>query len=77
MLSIKGGSPREDVVDDIDLELIADLQAEEWQIQQKLQRAVNVLESRILHGATVQTNRFYFDRNLRMVRSKKEEKAGG
>jgi hypothetical protein len=38
---------------------------------------INSLENRIINGARIETREWYFDRELRMVRSRKEDKAGG
>jgi hypothetical protein len=67
--SISGGAPPDDVIDEMDLEIVADLQAEEWKVQQRLQHAVNALETRILHGARVVAKSRKWDPELRMVRT--------
>jgi len=68
VLSIEGAFQR-DVVTDDDLELVADKQAQAWRVEQEMQQAVARLKARLEHGATVKATRYYFDRELGMVRT--------
>ena len=76
IVAIKG-SREEDVVHDADLLSVSLLQAASWQAEGTAQRAISQLGARILQGARVESSNWYFDRDLRMVRSRKESKAAG
>lgn len=76
VLMINGGEPSRDVLDDADLEIVAVLQAEAWKAGAKAQRAVAMLEYRIKQGTTIIAKAWYFDTELKMVRSKKTPSAG-
>lgn len=71
VLSIKG-MHEPDVVRDEDLEVVAELQAQAWKAEKAAQRATEALRARILTGARVDADRFYWDAELGMVRSRKE-----
>lgn len=71
VLSISGREVGPDVLDDLDFEIVADLQAEVLRAQKKMDRAITALETRILHGAVVRARSYYFDAELRIVRSRK------
>ncbi len=72
VLTIKGERSENDVLTDDDFELVAELQGEAWKAERLAQKAVDRIESRILHGARIEARRYYFDQDLRMVRSVKE-----
>lgn len=70
VVAIKG-SREADVLHDEDFRVISDLQAASWHAERAVQDAVSGLETRILHGARVEAKNWYFDPELRMVRSRK------
>ena len=66
------GKPEPEIVEDEDLEVVAELQAEAWRADKKAQKATEILRARILAGARIESSRFYWDAELGMVRSRKE-----
>ena len=66
------GAKSDDVVTDEDLRRLSTLQATAWAAHLAATDAVKALESRLRLGARVEATEFYWDADLRMVRSKKE-----
>ena len=75
VVEINGNGHKPDIITDDDLRAVADLQAFAWRAERGAQHAVIELERRILHGAKVEGREWYWDADLRMVRSRKEKRA--
>ncbi len=66
-----GLGPVEDVLRDEELAHVARLQALAWQSHQAASAAALELETRIRHGARIESERWTWDPELRMVRSRR------
>ena len=75
VVEINGSGHRPDVISDDDLRNLAELQAFAWRAERAAQDAVASIERRILHGARIDSIDWYWDSDLRMVRSRKERPA--
>jgi peptide subunit release factor 1 (eRF1) len=60
-----------DVLSDNELERVAELQALAWQAHRSAAAAALELETRIRHGATIESERYWWDPELKMVRSRR------
>jgi hypothetical protein len=70
------GAHKQDIISQEELRQAADLQAAEWLTAQSVQKSILRLLDRIENNAAlIEDGSLEFDRELRMVRSKKE-KAG-
>ncbi len=63
---------RSGIIRQSEIQKLADLQAAAWQAEKATQRAMLRLEKRIEAGEEVEDGPMYFDRELGMVRTKKE-----
>lgn len=70
------GQLDEDIVTQKELAEISDMQAAEWVAAQSAHRAVLRLIERLKAGAKIEDGTLTFDRELRMVRSRKKAGAG-
>lgn len=74
-MSIDGKERSAVVVRDDFLEPIVKLQGHAWQMDAAVQRRNAELETMIRHGARIESDKYYWDPELRMVRSLKDRKA--
>lgn len=68
------GVLRDDVVTQAELTIVSSLQEAEWIASRAAQQAVLRVEARLQSGGKIERGKLGFDRQLRMVRSRK---AGG
>jgi hypothetical protein len=62
----------EDVVTQSELNEISHLQAVEWQAARAAHRSIEKLERRLLEGASLEPGPLVFDRDLKMVRTRRK-----
>lgn len=71
--TISRGPHTEDVVRDDELTRAAEMQAYAWEAGFASQRLNSEIATRVMHGAKIVSDLWYWDADLKMVRSRKEK----
>lgn len=61
------------MITDDDLKFVSELQAEAWKAEKRAQKASETIRLRLMGGGRIESQNYYWDSELGMVRSRKEQ----